>query len=215
MNRYLFSFLITLVLYIVLFGTYLYSKESKNNIQQSIQKSNQIVKFRVIRKDTRKPKALIKKVPKIVKKRKETKILKKLVTQKLKPQIKKTTIKEIKKEKIPQKKIVKNITKQIDIHQIRKEKLLKERYYTKIKERINRNKSYPRKALKRGIEGDVKVEFKISNTGKIISSKVIQGKKVFHKSIKKAINDSFPLLPPEGLFSQNITLTLTLRYILY
>lgn len=222
MNRYAKSFTITLLLYIAIFISFLYSSEEPQ-IKSSQTKSDQVVKFTIIQE----AKPVVKKKEIIVKKKEIKKVIKKKVaTKKIKPKIiekkkqiikkKKTTEikKTIVKQQIKKNKSIQKITKN---HQdtLKKHKYNQKKYYTKIKETINKNKSYPRVAVKRGIEGIVKINFTISKNGELLSFHIKEGKKIFQKSITKAVQNSFPLIPPKGLLDSNISLSLTINYYLY
>lgn len=245
MNRYFSSFLITSFLYVGLISTYLYSLDTTKTVKQDTKKEEQKVRFCIITQQKKikkikqiKPKTKIKKpkktvVKKIKPKKKKIKKIQKPKPKKVKPIVKKIEpkIKEInepivekieKVEKTPREEPIKRevqqnipVVQKIDTKEIERKNLLKEQYFNNIKNKISKNKSYPRKAVRRGIQGDVKVEFIISPTGELISFKILEGKRVFNKSIQKAINRSFPFLPPQDVFTSNITLTLTVRYTLH
>ncbi|MBD3840510.1 MAG: energy transducer TonB [Campylobacterales bacterium] len=88
-------------------------------------------------------------------------------------------------------------------------------YFTQIKEKLYANKIYPKIAVRRGIEDDVKLSFKLSKSGDLLSYEVLSGKKVFLKSIAQTLQETFPLKPEGGLFDKDIELTLTLQYRLH
>ena len=89
------------------------------------------------------------------------------------------------------------------------------KYYSQIKQTIDKNKSYPQVAVRRGIQGEVKIQFTISKDGELLSYKILDGQKIFFKSISEAIQNSFPLTPPNDIFTSNLDLKLTLHYKLY
>ena len=89
-----------------------------------------------------------------------------------------------------------------------------ERYFTELKNRIDANKTYPKFARERNIEGSVLVEFTISPEGKLISYTIVEGKQVFHKSVQEAILKSFPFPMKESLFVSDLTVKLTIGYTL-
>ena len=86
------------------------------------------------------------------------------------------------------------------------------RYYELIKQAIEKHKVYPKVALRRGIQGEVKIGFTLSKDGDLISYEIISGDKIFEKSIEKAMKDSFPVPLPQGVFDSNINLSLTILY---
>ena len=230
MNRYTKSFGITTILYLLLMVTFLYSFDTDDNKKLHSQqtKSTQSVKFTIVqeqrvKKVKEEPKEKIKKA--IVQK----KIPKKIQTKKKKPMVKpiekkikkQTIIKQkqhkqaqIKKNQIKKNKAVET-KKKNNIQEINKRKIEQQKYFTKIKELINQNKYYPRMAIKRGIEGMVKIKFTISKDGELLSFKIIEGKSIFRKSIQNAVQESFPLKPPRGLLLKNTTLSLKITYKLY
>jgi len=87
----------------------------------------------------------------------------------------------------------------------------KHRFLAMVRQKINRNKSYPRIAKKRGMQGSVKVRFTILRNGNVghIS---ITGPKVFHTSARRAIKKSFPISTKNIAVSLPKTVNLTLRY---
>jgi len=227
MNRYTQSFTLTFILYIIIFGSILYSFEEKTQLNSSQKKSEQIVKFTIIQE----PIPIEKKKEVVIVKKTEVKeIVEKKITKKIKPKTiekKKDTIvkKKERKKVIQPKKIIvkqqikqnKSLQKDTKIHQdtLIKRKENQNRYYSKIKETINKNKLYPKMAIKRGIEGIVKIKFMISKDGELLSFNIIEGKRVFKKSISKAVKNSFPLTPPKGILTSNTSLSLMINYKLY
>jgi protein TonB len=87
-------------------------------------------------------------------------------------------------------------------------------FFTKLRNKINENKSYPRSARRRGIEGDVEVRFELLRDGSVDNIEFVSGKKVFKKSIIQAIEESFPVEVDESLFSFPKEFKITVRYIL-
>jgi len=66
-----------------------------------------------------------------------------------------------------------------------------------VRSKIIANKTYPRIAKRRHIEGSVKVRFDINKQGEVRNIRFINGKSVFHKSIREALARSFPMsIPP-------------------
>ena len=220
MNRYTKSFFITFIVYIIIFVGFLYPFEDDKQLKSTQKKSEQIVKFTIIqepivievKKEIIVKKHEIKKIERIITKQTITKKLKPKVIEKKKKIIQPKQI--LVKQQIKQNKSTQKDTK---IHQdtLKKRKENQNKYYTQIKETINKNKSYPKMAIKRGIEGIVKIQFEISKDGKLLSFNIIEGKRVFKKSIEKAVKNSFPLTPPENTLVSNTSLSLTIDYRLY
>ncbi|SHO80530.1 Ferric siderophore transport system, periplasmic binding protein TonB [hydrothermal vent metagenome] len=251
MNRYISSFFITILLYSTLIMGYLYYLDTPIMIKTQPKKSQEIVKFRVVKeekieveKEKVEPEAVIKEeiitpkipipipIPKPSEKIKPIKDINKTVEPK-KIVKKKLIKKKFKKKKHKRKKYIKKSKvkkRAVNRTKIRrnsskakkgvatnnsKKRQIERKYLNRVKNAINRNKSYPSKAKRRGVEGSVKVRVVLSSKGKLISYKIVSGNKLFKKSVKKAIKNSFPLLPPKGIFSSNIKFTFTLKYKLY
>jgi periplasmic protein TonB len=235
MNRYTKSLLITVIIYITLTATFIYSNSFKvTDKEQSSPKEAplkiSIIQFEeppkpVVKKQTieSKQKPKLPKKEKIVKKE-PIKAIKKIV-KKVKTEPEKIVKKqhtERKNETAPILSVANPIVKKTiekpilkpSLNKVQVEKQKKE-YYSKIKQIINEHKSYPRIAVKRGIEGLIKIKFTLSNTGELLSYHIIEGKNIFKKSLIKAIQQSFPLLPPPNIFTSDIDISLTLEYKLY
>jgi protein TonB len=208
MNRYTKSFSITIAFYIVASITFLYSFETNDTLKNPQTKSDQNVKFTIIQEFQEK-KLISKKTPSLMKKEVQKKVIKEKISkiikkeQKIKNKVKK---KQIKKNDTT----VKNEKMAFDNTKQNKQNL--QIYYTQIKEHINKNKSYPKIAVKRGIEGVVKVQFTISKRGELISFQMIEGKRIFKNSILNAVTNSFPLKPPKGALTSNTKLSLMVQY---
>lgn len=199
-------------------------KEIKKHIPKKIEKKQKIVK-KEIKKTIPKPKK------EIVKKEIVKKETKKQISKKIE---KKQEVQEVVKNRIKKKeKIVKKETKNTPLASVSKKvektkaskikqnieskniKKLQSQYFASLQKKINENKRYPKRAKIRNIQGDVKVEFMISPKGELLSFKIIDGRKLFFKSTKKAIEDCFPFSTPIGVLSKNTTVKLTLAYRLY
>ncbi len=234
MNRYLVSFFITLLLYIGLIALYLYNSQHKIETQ-SAKKSYTRVNITILSKKPPQKKVIkktkkVKPKPKIEHKPKPKKIIKKIVKKShIKKVVKKQIIKKkLKPKKIVKKKIIKKQKKIIPKQQIKQKQtksktgitdkdkkiieLKKQKYYKLIKEAIQSNQEYPRKAIRRGIEGDTKVDFLISKDGKLLDIRIIDGDKIFYRSTKEAIENSFPIILDSKIFTKKFNLTLTLEY---
>ncbi len=88
----------------------------------------------------------------------------------------------------------------------------KRAYFQLVKNTIEKHKYYPQNALRRGIECDIKVKFIISQMGQLVSLELIEGNRIFHESVKEAIQSSFPLLPPKNLLAENEVVSLVISY---
>jgi len=220
--RYFIAFTITILVYSLFFGIYYYL-----NIEEKVKivpkPSVQEVKFTIIspeppQKRIEPKKEVVKKVePKKVEPKKE--VIKKVEPKKV--EIKKEVVEKVEPKKIePKKEITKAVKEQkyIPQTQIKKDEskkikeTLKQKYFSKIKDSINRNKIYPKRAIKRNMQGDVKVKFTISKYGELLNIDILDGKTIFYKSVKTAIQNSFPIIPDDGLFSKEIELDLMITY---
>ena len=85
-------------------------------------------------------------------------------------------------------------------------------YVAQLARYLQEHKSYPKRALRREIEGCVKVKLSVSCEGKLLSFKILKGKKIFHKSIKKLFREAFPMPPKTGRLERSITLVLRFDY---
>lgn len=87
-------------------------------------------------------------------------------------------------------------------------------FFTKIRNKIEQNKSYPRSARRRGIEGIVEVKFNLCNDGNVKDIEFISGKNVFKQSIIEAIENSFPVVVDTSLFSFPKQFKISIKYTL-
>ncbi len=83
----------------------------------------------------------------------------------------------------------------------------KSRFIARLKAKINANKTYPRIAQKRGMQGSVKVRFRITSAGKV-SSLTASGPRIFTKSAKRAVRKAFPISTRGASLPMNVTFTL-------
>ena len=87
----------------------------------------------------------------------------------------------------------------------------KNKFLNQLRAKISRNKTYPRIAQRRGMQGSVKVRFTILRNGSVSNIR-ITGKKVFHSSAKSAVKKAFPVNTKNAPLSLPTTVNLTLRY---
>ena len=142
--------------------------------------------------------------------------IKKVLTTKPKEIVQKKK-KVYKKKRITKKSVKKNIIKR-RVTKSKHHKKIKKKIITKVnnnkfigllKRKINQNKIYPRVAKKRGLTGKVLVKFIINKRGRV-SNISLSGSKLFFKSTKNAINNSFPI-NTKGV-KLPITINLSLLY---
>lgn len=157
----------------------------------------------VVEKVIPKPKPVVKKaVKKVLKKKKpKKKVTKKKVTKKKKVQ-KRSVKKRVAK---PKAKASKASSKK------RANPAKKNAFLSKIRSKINRNKTYPRIAQKRGMQGSVKVRFTISRSG-TVGNISVSGPKIFHSSARKAVKKAFPISVKNIPVTLPMTVNFTLRY---
>ena len=89
-----------------------------------------------------------------------------------------------------------------------------DRFLAHLAERINHNKSYPKSARRRGIEGSVKVGFQLSSDGCVSNITLISGREVFRKSAFEAIAKSFPMEVDTAIFDFPKEFKVALVYVL-
>jgi len=85
----------------------------------------------------------------------------------------------------------------------------KNEFLATLKRKISQNKSYPRVAKKRGMQGSVRVHFTITASGSVCNISV-KGPKIFINATKKAVQRAFPV-KPKGV-SLPLTVTFLLNY---
>ena len=220
MKRYLLSFVLALSIYTILFSSTIFFMDEQNLSKSSKEISKDINKIKVslvkpIKKIEPPVEKIVRKEPKPIKKKIVKKIVKKTKPKEITPPKKKEVL--VKKEPVKTQNLVhkkvasKTMKKDKDI-EAKRTKKLQNRYFAQISQTINKNKSYPKRAVLRNLQDDIKIEFIISPKGELISFNIIDGKKIFYKSTKKAIEKSFPMAPPSGILSSNTKLKLTLAY---
>lgn len=85
-------------------------------------------------------------------------------------------------------------------------------FLQELKETIRRNKSYPKVARRRGIQGEVSLTFCVLADGSLTNIDIISGKKVFYAAVREAIKKSSPLLNPPEVLSYPLEVTLKLGF---
>jgi len=85
------------------------------------------------------------------------------------------------------------------------------KFYKKIRVKINQNKSYPKIAKRRRMQGSVKVTFTVLRSGKV-SNILLNGPKVFHNSARHAVKSAFPIAVKKIPVTLPATVHITLRY---
>jgi protein TonB len=185
--------------------------KARKKIKRVVKKSKKrIVKKRVIKK--KKIKRKIKKKKKIAKKRvvkkkivKQPIFKKPIVKQRQMVQEPEPIIEEFYTAPVPHKvKTVPKISKPIytppppPIPKV-DNSALKRSFLTQVRSRIITNKKYPKLALRRHIEGSVRVKFDIDLNGDVSNIRFVSGKSILQKSVRKAVLNSFPINIPQKL----------------
>jgi len=156
-------------------------------------------------------KKIIKK--KIIKKKLSNKKIKKKIEKKIKnkKRLKRTKRLHKTKKKTRRKK---SLAQKSSRKQRKSSKAKKNAFLAKIRATINANKSYPRIAKKRRMQGWVKAKFTILSSGRI--GKIsLTGKKVFFSSAKRAVKSAFPVNTGKSPLSLPMSISLTLHYRLH
>lgn len=224
MNRYVVSFLIaiSLHLFVILSTFYILNK---NDLLTPSQKQNETSRIMVLLHEKKEVTFLPPKLNKDI-----VLPIRKEIEKKYFPKIEKVTkvdkqIKEVKKIQKVMRTQAKEVTKEPIVYTVIEtvvEKILvdnsiqiRNKYYNDIKYTIDKNKVYPRRAIKRGLQGTVTVTFLVSSEGALLSYEIIDGKSIFKKSVIQAIENSFPLTPPAGVFTKNMNFSLSIKYRFY
>ena len=136
------------------------------------------------------------------------------------PIVPKVTPKPVKKEvkKKPKKKIVqkktakkKQVRQKASARKIQISPAQKNQFLANIREKINKNKSYPRVAKKRGMQGTVDVRFTILSNGQV-GNILVDGPKIFHTSAQNAVKAAFPINIKNAPISLPMSINIKLRY---
>jgi len=211
--RILFSYLSTAVIYASVFGIVFYmpstivvAKEKQKETKIALSLSAFVPEVLTPPKIEEVIKAEI--PPPIVKKVIKKKIIKKKIKKKIKKTRKKSTKKKVRTKRRVSKK---SIAKKSSRLQRKSSKAKKNRFLANIRSKINANKTYPRIAKRRRMQGSVKVKFSILRSGRV--GKIsLSGKKVFFSSARNAIKSAFPINTRNAVISLPMTINLTLRY---
>lgn len=168
-----------------------------------------------------KPKKIIQKVVKKPKP-KPKRVIKRVVKKRTPRPRLKTTPKRVIKESKPiyhtqaPTKVVKAVATPPVIVQPKVDKSAEKRaFLNQIRSKIIANKKYSKMALRRHIEGSVKVKFDITTNGSVNNIRFLSGKTILQKSVRKAITKSFPISIPSSLKDQfpmyNISVTVNFK----
>jgi protein TonB len=165
-----------------------------------------IIKKRVLKKKVKKKKIVKKKILKkrVVKR----KLVKKRVIKKIKPKRVEPIVQEVYIPTPQPKRVIKPVIK-VPVHRKvptepkRVDKSAEKRQFlSQVRSKIIANKRYPKMALRRHIQGAVKIKFDITSSGNVSNIRYINGKKILQKGARKAIEKSFPITIPSYLRSE-------------
>jgi len=241
MSRYLSSFIATTIIYTGLIASViLLSPKHENISDKDVEKPilisvNMLVQPKVVKevkkpepKKVVKPEPKKKPEPKPKPKPVEKKIIPLKKAEKIKepepkpePEVKEETVKKDNTEDRP-------VQEPVSQPQVKRQTITREEnkitqdeikakqnlFFTEVRKRIDQNKSYPRIARRRGIEAEVEVSFYIQSDGNVKNIKFLSGKRIFKKSIEKAIEDSFPMEVDNSIFKFPKKFKITIKYIL-
>lgn len=226
MNRYLSSFIISVLLYTTAIASVLYAVSANSYSDKDVKVQNvQKVNFSIVTPENKpkiektkpktKPKKIQKPKPKPKPIKKELPSIHKPEPIKEKPIEEKKEVEKAEEEQVEQvqkKEVVTNIAskKACDA----KSKAKKELFIANLIKQINNNKSYPKPARRRSIEGKVDIEFTVLSDGSVQDINMISGKNIFKKSAIQAINKSFPIDVEESLFDFPKQFKIKIAYVL-
>ncbi len=225
-NRFFISYMMTSLLYASVVGVILYTPSAKLFAKKDIE--TKVIKLKLTsfipkvitpvqqmeqseaKKEIKeepniKPQPIIKKPKKIIKKKRAKKriVHKRIVKKRRKPNKVKKKSKRVSKRN--------RVKKVASRRNSRVSPAKKSAFLSKIRASINRGKSYPNMAKRRGIEGRVKVRFRILKSGKV-SGISVTGARVFHKSAKRAVRSAFPINARKSPLSLPMSVSVTLIY---
>lgn len=90
-------------------------------------------------------------------------------------------------------------------------------YFTSIRKAFELVWAYPSDAARRGLQGNVTVEFTIAQNGKVDKIKILEssGHRILDNAVVSALNLSSPYAPlPDGLNKERLTVVGSFRYVL-
>jgi periplasmic protein TonB len=214
-NRHFISYFSTTLLYMATIGLFFYiQQQTKISTERSEEKVMQVMlsdfmpeiipveeiplvkeveELEIEKKEFVEPEVIKEPIPEEIVKVVEEKIPEPIIPKPIiKKSKKKIEVKKIVKKKKPAKKkpIKKASRASSKKTQANPEKVNK--FYKQIRVKINKNKSYPKIAKRRRMQGTVKVTFTVLRSGKVANI-IMAGPKVFHNSARHAIQSAFPI----------------------
>jgi protein TonB len=123
--------------------------------------------------------------------------------EKLKPILRKKTVKKVVKKKTQ--------VKQKASAKSKVNPAKKNAFLSKVSENINKNKTFPRIAQRRGMKGSIKVRFVILPNGDVGNIR-LKGPSVFHNAAREAVKKSFPISIKNAPVSLPLSVNFTLHF---
>ena len=170
-----------------------------------------VIKKKIVRKKIIKKRVVKKKVikKKIIKKRVvKKKVVKQRVIKKTEPKKVEPIIEEVYIPTPTPKRVVRPVVRvpaprKVPVQPKHVDKSAEKRQFlSQVRSQIIANKKYPKMALRRHIQGAVKIKFDITVNGDVSNIRYINGKKILQKGARKAIEKSFPITIPSSLRSE-------------
>jgi len=96
-----------------------------------------------------------------------------------------------------------------DVRAVKKQQDL---FITEILDQIEKNKFYPNKAKRRNIQGTVRVELSLDDTGNIVSLQLFEGHKLLRKAAATAIQATAPFKTPHSSMAVAQTIKFGVHY---
>ena len=242
MHRYLSSFIISAIAYIAIIATifYLFSKNdySTKKVQKKTPRS---VQFSIIApakvKEIKPIKEKKKKLKSKPKKKKKPKpkpkpivkpksIIKEPIVE-LEPLIKEPVVKEaVIVEQAIEDQTIEDVIEDETVEDTQAQEIVRQQinqdkreakqreFIEHLIKKINSNKSYPRMARRRGVEGVVDVKFTILSDGSVENIQIVEGRSIFKKATIQAIERSFPIEVDSSIFDFPEIFKVKIAYVL-
>lgn len=239
-SRYFNAFLISTLVFFVLYFIFLSLSDIKKIVKPA---ATQVIKIALIT-PTKKivkpvdkatplvtpiiPPVIVKKIVKrqVIKEVKPNKVAKKKIVKK-KIIKKKIRPKKVLKKKTVKKRIIKEpvkiyvqippkpTLKPIKIpNKVLKNNHLRKAFIRNFEAKIIANKKYPRIAIRRHIQGSIKVRFDLTRYAQVTNIRLINGKSIFYKEVKKTLRKTFPVKIPNNIKDElpMLDITVTLHF---
>lgn len=100
----------------------------------------------------------------------------------------------------------------IVVEDVRAVKKQQDLFITEILDQIEKNKFYPKKAKRKNIQGTVRVELSLDDTGNIVSLQLFEGHKLLRKAAATAIQATEPFKAPPSSMAVPQTIKFGVHY---